>query len=268
MLIDLRDYADDKIQIGKQKFIPTDDELKHTTRFADNILLKNIEQHPQVKPYLNSKSYSWKESNELLKKIWDELKALDFYKTYAQSEENDFNSDKQFIIEILQTLFVDNAELDAIIEEKNIYWNDDLEFILSILISTIKKMKKQGSEDRNLVSLYKDEEDKEFAYNLLKHSLLNHTENDETITKYLKNWELDRIAMIDRLILHLALTEFNYMPKIPIKVTINEYLDIAKCYSTERSNVFINGVLDRVYNDLKSSGKLNKSGRGLLTDTK
>lgn len=264
LVFDLRDYAEEKIAIGKQKFIPSEEELQQNDRFSKNEFLLLMEKNKQLKPFLNSQYYSWKSHTELLKQLWSDVKNADFYNDYIHAGKWSFNSDKEFVINIIKHHFTECKSLDEIVEEKSIYWNDDLEFILSILIAVIRKFKKEAAPELLLVSLYKDEEDKRFAHRLLELAVINHSEFDDIIMSCLKNWELDRIAMLDRLILHLALVEFYHMPEIPIKVTINEYLDIAKFYSTSKSNLFINGVLDKVYNNLKASDKLNKHGRGLL----
>lgn len=267
LLVDLRDFAEEKIEIAKQKFIPSDDKIDINESFVNNEVLKVLEKNNQVKEYLNRDDYSWKSHPEVLKQIWISLKQDEHYRTYAELENRTFNDDKEFLVYILMNYVSENSEVDNAIEEKSIYWNDDLEFIISVMISVIKKTKKNSNHELPMVVLYRDNDDLVFSHKLLELATIHSKEYDDIIIRFLKNWELERVALLDRLIMHLAIVEFNFMEQIPVKVTINEYLDIAKCYSTEKSSVFINGVLDNVYIELKQTKKLNKSGRGLLEDS-
>ncbi|MDY0161293.1 MAG: transcription antitermination factor NusB [Bacteroidales bacterium] len=267
LLVDLRYFAKDKIEIAKQKFIPSDDDTDINESFINNKILQILESHNQFKQYINSEDYSWNSHPEILKQIWQSLKEDDYYRKYINLEKRSFNDDKDILIYVLNNFISENIYIDEAIEEKSIFWNDDLEFTISIIISVIRKIGKNSNTENNLIVLYRDLEDKVFAHRLLEMATIKSKEYDELIERFLKNWELERIALLDRLIMHLALVEFNYMEQIPVKVTINEYLDIAKCYSTEKSSVFINGVLDNVYIEMKQNNNLNKRGRGLLEDS-
>jgi transcription antitermination protein NusB len=267
LLVDLRDFAEEKIEIARQKFIPSDNEIDINESFINNQALMVLEKNDQFQAYLNREDFSWQSHPEVLKQIWISLKQDENYRKYVEAENRTFNDDKEFLVYILTNYITENSDIDDAIEEKSIYWNDDLEFIVSAIISVVRKIKKSSKAELPLVELYRDNDDRVFSHKLLELATIHSKEYDEIIVKFLKNWELDRVALLDRLIMHLALVEFNYMEQIPVKVTINEYLDIAKCYSTEKSSVFINGVLDNVYIEMKQTQKLNKSGRGLLEDS-
>jgi N utilization substance protein B len=150
------------------------------------------------------------------------------------------------------------------LEEQSIYWNDDLDFAISMVIKTIKKFKSENDRNEYLMSLYKDEEDQEFTTKLFRKAINNEADNRKIIENYTKNWDVDRVAIMDVLIMQLALTELMEFPSIPVKVTLNEYIELAKYYSTNRSSTFINGVLDRITKDFREEGKIVKAGRGLL----
>jgi len=150
------------------------------------------------------------------------------------------------------------------LEEQSIYWNDDLDFAISMVIKTIKKFKSENDRGEYLMSLYKDDEDQEFTTKLFRKAISNESENRKIIENYTKNWDVDRVAVMDVLIMQLALTELMEFPSIPVKVTLNEYIELAKYYSTNRSSTFINGVLDRITKDFREEGKIVKAGRGLL----
>ncbi len=150
------------------------------------------------------------------------------------------------------------------LEEQSIYWNDDLDFTISMVIKTIKKFKSENDNNEYMMSLYKDEEDQAFTTILFRKALINDPEYRKIIETYTRNWDVDRVAIMDVLIMQLALTELIEFPAIPIKVTLNEYIELAKYYSTHKSSTFINGVLDRITKDFKEQGKIVKTGRGLL----
>jgi N utilization substance protein B len=176
------------------------------------------------------------------------------------SIKEDYNIIEKIIVKAIS----ENPLLDEILEDKSIYWNDDPEFMLSNILQNIKKLNDNNIQNFHLQPVFKNEEDENFAKILIKKAALNKIKFDAIIIDTLQKWELERIAFTDRVILHLALCEFTEIPNMPVKVTINEYLDIAKYYSTEKSSIFINGVLDKIYIKLKEEKKLNKSGLGLV----
>jgi len=157
--------------------------------------------------------------------------------------------------------------LYMVLEDQSIYWNDDVEFVISMISKTLKKFNEYTDSDLRLMPLFKDEEDREFAKNLIRKSIINHDELQSMIKEHSKNWDVERIAFMDILIMQLAITEFMYFPSIPTKVTLNEYIELSKYYSTEKSRNFINGILDKTLKDLKTSGKISKAGRGLIGES-
>ncbi len=263
LLIQIRDYAKQKIEVRQNKFLPNKEDLNPNTRFVDNIIFEKILNNRTVENYIKNSEYNWMEDYELIKNIWGKIEESNFYNKYMNSENNSLEADRDILRKIINKIIIDNDKMDKILEDKNIYWNDDLEYLLSVIIKNINKTP-DNSEYIITDDVYKSKDDKKFGMDLLKKTILNSDEFDVIIIEYLQKWDLKRIATLDKVILHLALCELLKMPDIPVKVAINEYLDIAKYYSTQKSNHFINGILDAVYINQKEAGTLNKSGRGLL----
>jgi N utilization substance protein B len=180
------------------------------------------------------------------------------------SEENDYNKDKKIIIRFFNDIVFPSESLHQILEEKSIYWNDDLEFVISMVIKTVKKFREDSSESMELPDLFKNDEDREFVKKLFRKATVYRKMSLDMIEEKASNWDLERIAFMDILIMQLAITEMIEFKSIPTKVTLNEFLEIAKFYSTEKSNTFINGVLDKIMQKLKDEKKINKTGRGLI----
>jgi N utilization substance protein B len=175
-----------------------------------------------------------------------------------------FLDDRKFVDKIFNQIILLAEDLYDVLEEMSIYWNDDVEFTVSMISKTLKKFNPHSGSDQNLLPMFKDQDDRDFAKDLLRKAIINQDELRELIKEHSKNWDLDRIAFMDILIMQLAAAEFLYFPSIPTKVTLNEYIELSKYYSTEKSRNFINGILDKTLKDLKTSGKINKAGRGLI----
>ncbi len=264
LIIDISELAEEKIELAKQKRIPTAEDLAPNTRFIDNKIISFFKENIQFNEYVKKNKLTWVNYPELSKGLYRKLIKSDLYINYMADEKNDFTHDKKFIISMIENLFADNELLEQILEEKSIYWNDDLEFVLNMMVKTIAKLKTRSNRDTALMPLYKNDDDKQFIRDLLRKSIIDYEDNRELIHKYTKNWEIDRIAFMDILIMNQAIAEVVHFPSIPVKVSLNEYIEIAKYYSTEKSSIFINGILDKVFNYLKKNDKINKLGRGLV----
>jgi N utilization substance protein B len=201
---------------------------------------------------------------ELIRKLYFSLTERDFYIEYMSAGQTGYADDRKVVEDILKYLILDNEDIDSVLEEQSIYWNDDLDFVVSMILKTLKKFREYSGEGQALLPMYKDDEDRQFAKDLYRKAVLNHEENMLMVKQHTLNWDIERIAFIDNLILELALTEFLYFPSIPTKVTMNEYIELSKYYSTEKSRNFINGILDKALKDLKKENKIAKAGRGLI----
>jgi N utilization substance protein B len=263
-LIALTDFAEDRIENNRKKHIPTDEDLNPNTRFVENNIIQALRNNAIIKKYYNNNDYNWSDYPEFTKSTWGIICQSDFYNEYMQLPNTSVKEDARIITKIITKVLSDNDQLDEILEEKSIYWNDDLEFLLSNIIQNIKKIQKDNFINYSLQDIFKNEADENFAKDLIVKTAIYKDKFDSIILDTLKKWELERIAFTDRVILHLALCEIFEFPDMPVKVTINEYIDISKYYSTEKSSIFINGILDKIYGGLKDENTLNKKGLGLV----
>ena len=262
--IELSDYADKLIELRKQKNFPTKEELNPNLRFVSNRLINKLRSNKDLATFVQKNKVNWVNSQELVKRIYQSMVESELYLNYATQNEDNFQIDRRFCEDFYGEILLKNEFVFNEFEEQSIYWNDDLDFVVSMVIKTLKKFREENNINDHLSSLYKDEEDRDFTVKLFRKTLTKSEENRKTIETYTKNWDVDRVATMDILIMELALTELTEFPSVPIKVSLNEYIELAKYYSTQRSSIFINGVLDRITKDFKEQGKIVKAGRGLL----
>ena len=233
------------------------------TGFIDNQLVDLIEQSKVLQKISKDRKINWEGDveNDLTKKIFKEVYQTDNYKNLLQSESPSFSDDKDTLVQLYKKEICNLEKLQHFFDEKSIYWQDDLDHVSSMILKTLKSI----SEDQELeiLPLWKEDE-YEFTQNLFRKAVLQKEENDAVLQTYSKNWEKERLATMDSLLMNLAMTEALEFSSIPIKVTLNEYIEISKFYSTPKSNSFINGILDRIFEDYKKDGKLIKRGRGLI----
>lgn len=263
LIVDVADYANSRIELAKNKNLPSQDDLNPNTRFVNNSIIEQLRNCSDLNNYVSSSKISWNNYPEIIRNLYQKISDSEYFKTYMEAENCGYEADKKLIIDILTCELEEWELLYQMLEEQSIYWNDDIEFVIGMIIKTIQKFKVSQTEPQ-LMELYKNEEDREFGKTLLRKTILKHKEYHEIIDQYTKNWEVDRIAIMDVLIMEVALSEMIEFPSIPIKVTFNEYIDIARFYSTPKSNEFVNGVLDKIVIDLKKEKKIIKTGRGLL----
>ncbi len=264
LLVEIQDFAFNRIEQNKLKNLPTKEDLSPNLKFFKNEILVKLSENIALKDYLEKNKLSWNDHPELIKKLFTELSESDTYINYMSTEENSIEEDRKLIEFFLTDILPCSDDLYQILEEQSIYWNDDIEFVVGMIIKTIKKFKISTPDFKSLMPLFKDEDDKDFAKQLFRKATLKTEEHREIIKKHLRNWDLDRVAFIDVLIMEMALCEFLYFPSIPTKVSLNEYIDLARFYSTSKSQTFINGILDKILKSLKDEGKISKVGRGLI----
>jgi transcription antitermination protein NusB len=266
LILDIADYASSRIELAKQKKIPSNEDLHPNTKFIDNKLIEQLRINSQLLNYLNAKKLSWINHTDLIKELYSKLIESTFYQKYMAEGSYTYKGDLDLVCNMFSELLGQHEPLYQVLEEQSIYWNDEGEFILGINIKTIKKFREDQGADAKLLSLYKSSEDQEFPKKLIRKVILNSAAYSELIKKYSKNWEVDRIAFMDILLMQMAIAEVIEFSSIPMKVTLNEYLELAKFYSTSRSNIFINGILDKVFAYLKENKQIKKTGRGLIGD--
>ena len=264
LMIDVVLYAESRIEIGRNKRIPTEQDLSPNTRFVENKLIEQLRNNGQLLRYVDQHKLNWVNHPELIKEVYNRLLESEEYEAYMGAEEHTYADDKRLLTFVYSHIIFSNDLLDSILEEQSIFWNDDLEFITSMIVKTFKKFKEEDGEEKALMELYKNKEDKDYVVKLYRQTILHREEYVEYIKVNTRNWDLDRIAFMDILIMQIAIAELVAFPSIPTKVTLNEYLEISKFYSTNKSNIFINGVLDKIVMQLKEGKKIVKTGRGLI----
>ncbi len=264
LVIDVALYAESRIELARNKRIPTKEDLHPNTRFIDNRFVTQLRNNEHLLRYVDQHKLNWSNYPELIKEIYLKMVESEDYHTYMSSESNGYSEDKRMITHVYTHLVFSSELLASIMEEQSIYWNDDLEFITSMIVKSIKKFKESDGPEKGLMELFKNEEDRDYVVNLFRQTIVHRDEYVDYIKQNTRNWDLERIAFMDILIMQMAIAEFIGFPSIPTKVTLNEYLEISKFYSTSKSNIFINGVLDKVVFQLKEEKKIVKKGRGLI----
>lgn len=257
LIVQLTTLARRRIEYGKVKLMPTVDELAPNTRFVDNKFADLMARNKALLSYVDEKSFTW--DDNFLKNMLGKIIASDIYKEYMESEDFSFKNDQEFWRKIYKNIIFADDDLIALLEEKSIYWNDDLEIVSTFVMKTIKRMDMEQGGEQELLPMFRDEEDKDYACKLLRDVIKNEKEYREMINVSIKNWDIERIAFMDIVIMEVAIAELINFPSIPVNVTFNEFLEIAKDYSTEKSSTFINGVLDNIVAKLKTENRLLKN---------
>jgi len=264
LVIEIADYAENRIEIKKNKHQPSYDDLNPNTKFITNQVIGQLRNNRQLNKYVDQKKLSWKDNPELIKELYLLMTDSEMYEMYMADPVRSYHDDRKFIEKLFSKVILLSEDLYVVLEEKSIYWNDDVDFVVSMIVKTLKRFNELSDADQKLMPMFKDQEDKDFTKDLLRKAIINHDELRDLIKEHSKNWDVDRIAFMDILIMQLAITEFLYFPSIPTKVSLNEYIELSKYYSTEKSRNFINGILDKTLKDLKRSDKIVKTGRGLI----
>jgi len=265
LLVKVHDKAKDQQEKSQQKHLLTTEDLNPNMKFIKNALLIQLSENQCLKnAFEKHKITNWELDNEYVEVIFRSILESDLFESYMLLETSSYKKDRQFIVELFKEVIAPNEKLYNYLEDRNLTWIDDLPVVNTALVKLLNKSKEENPETYFTPQLFKDEEDKEFGLSLLKHTITNLELYTEEISLKTKNWDKDRIADIDFVLLQMAICEFNNFPSIPTKVSINEYIEIAKEYSTPKSNVFINGVLDKIVKEYDENKTLNKIGRGLM----
>jgi len=262
LLTDIVHYAEMRMDIGRQKNFPTSEELNPNLKFVGNIVIRSIADSNMFQKYIFENKISWSNYPGLIKVLYKEILNSDGFNQHMQNPERSVENDRKLVKFVLRQIFARSEDLTQALEEKSIYWNDELEFVISLIIELLSG-KDNDHTGVVLLEPYDDKNEDNFAKRLLRQSIINHDHYRAIINPHIENWNIERMALIDILIIQLAITELIEFPFIPVKVTLNEYIEIARFYSTEKSGQFINGILDKVIEQLKSEGKIKKRGKGL-----
>ncbi len=241
-------------------------DIQSGLRFTENRIIEIIRESKSLNEACKDKHISWSNEHELVRKIFFHIRRSEIFRKYIEKGGHTFEEEKKFILNIHKTLICDFELLHHFYEDKSIYWIDDWELIFRMTVKTINNLREKDN-DIKLLNLFKDDSDKIFARELFNKTVLNSEIFDPMISEKAKNWDIDRIALMDIILMKMALTELVKFAEIPVKVTLNEYIELSKMYSTQKSKVFINGVLDKLFIDLEKKGEIKKSGTGLINKT-
>ena len=260
--IPLKRIANIKIEEAKRSFLKKDKSVFNEA-FVTNNIIQSLESSSQLKKVISDLKINWEgvEENELIKKLYKSIYNSSSFQDILNSNSSNFDTQKLHLINLFKQEICNFELMHHFFDEKSIYWQDDLDHVSSMVIKTLKSI--NVDLKFKVLPLWKEDE-KEFALILFRQAILNKSSNDGILQKYSKNWESERLAKMDSLLMNLAITEAKEFSSIPLKVTLNEYIEISKFYSTPKSNGFINGILDKIFEDFKKDGKLKKVGRGLI----
>ncbi len=265
LMIEVQKRAEDHLKKTQNKHLATKEEKDPNRKFINNEVLIMLRDNEQLKArFVTHNIKNWELDDEYVEIIFKAILKSDLYKTYLETRTSSFKEDKEFIIDVFKDIIAPNEKIYEYIEDKNLTWLDDLPTVNTSILKLLRKVKKTSDQFHFLPKLYKDLDDKQYAVDLFRKTLLNQSALAKEIEGKTTNWDADRIASLDKVLLKMGVCELKNFPSIPTKVTINEYLEISKEYSTPKSSIFINGILDKLVRDYQESGELNKIGRGLM----
>lgn len=264
LLPELVDFGKARIDERKQKRIPNPEDLNPNTRFVDNPLLAKLSNNNALRREAEVRKLSWADEPELIKKIYNSIVDSEEFSAYMSNEDKSYVTEQKFVQSVFKKYVATEERLHSLFEDKSIYWVDDLEFINSMVVKTLGLLNEQANENTQLLPLLKDDDDRRFMLDLFHKTIIHEKEYDDLIKPKLQNWEMERVAFMDVLLMKMAISEFLNFPTVPTKVSMNEYIEISKDYSTPQSKVFINGILDKLLADFKREDKIQKTGRGLI----
>ncbi len=265
----LTSIAREKIESAKRKFNPTEEERNPNMKFVSNRLSVLLDNDPDFMKLFKKKKFSWEQYDIFLKKVYSSLSSKDYFSDYMNDSEDSLARDCRLFVRIFEEEFVDSPELETILEDMSIYWNDDLAYALTYVCRTLDSLAK--GESWSLMPLYQSDmlkkagmdSDKLFVHKLLRSSYAGYGKYSEMVMELVSNWDKERIVSTDMVLIVMGMAEILNFPEIPVKVSINEYVEISKFYGTPKSRIFVNGLLDRLVAKMNEDGLINKSGKGL-----
>lgn len=265
ILVEIKSKEETYIEISRKKHLATKEEKNPNLKFVNNVVLQLLTENNSLLNALEKRNINnWKLNDDYILILLNEIKESALYEKYMSTPISNFEEDRDFVADIFAEIIAPNIKLYEYLEDHKLTWIDDIPLVNTLILKQLKSIKNTENGDFYVPRLYNDVEDKEFVSNLFRKAILNDKELAKEFADKTPNWEADRIAEIDTIILKMAICEFLKFPSIPVKVTINEYLEIAKEYSTPKSSIFINGILDNLVKEFETNNKLKKVGRGLM----
>ena len=258
LMIEVTQFADRRIDNRRHKLRPTYEDLNPNTRFIDNAFIAQLMQNVQLEEFRANQKRTWDDEGDFVKHLFEQIEQTKAYQEYMAKEALTYEDDRELWRKLYRSTIAQNETIDEILEEQSLYWNDDKAIVDTFVLKTIKRFEPENGAEQELMPEYKDDEDKEFARKLLRTAITGAEAYRKLMENNAKNWDMERFAFMDILIMQVALAEIFAFPSIPVSVSLNEYVEIAKMYSTPKSGSFINGMLDSIVSQLKSENKLNK----------
>ena len=249
-------YAADRISFKSFKLRPTDSDINPNLKFVNNRFVAQLQCNEQLCKFAEKSKVNWVDNSDFVRRLLDKIEESDIYKEYMASETSSYEEDRELWRKIYKTFIFENEEIDAVLEEQSLYWNDDKSIVDTFVLKTIKRYGQNGEAE--LLPEYKDEADRDFARRLLKNTIVNAEQYRQLMSESSKNWDMSRLAFMDVVIMQAALAEVMTFDDVPLSVTLNEYVEIAKHYSTAKSGSFVNGLLDSITKKLREENKINK----------
>ncbi|MBQ8222480.1 MAG: transcription antitermination factor NusB [Bacteroidales bacterium] len=268
-LVETKRFAENRIEENKRKNFPTEEDLNPNMRYVNNRVIAALENNRDLRKEEELLKINWADHQDIIRNYYNMMRNTPEYKEYMSSNIDNFDQDKKFIVKMINEYFAELELLQDFYEEKSIFFVDDYHLVSSMLVKFLLEIKSSFNEDSLLPTIYKTEndrvnEDKEFVKNLFREVIKHSDEYGKLVGENTSNWEKERVCVMDMIILKLALTELCCFPYIPVKVTMNEYIEISKYFSTPKSKIFINGILDRMQKKLTEENVIVKKGIGLL----
>ena len=258
LMVGITHYAADRISFLSMKIRPTESDKNPNLKFINNRFVAQLEANEQLAKFAEKSKLNWVDNSDLLRRLLDAIEESDIYKEYMAAETSSYEEDKELWRKLYKAFIVDNEELDSLLEEQSLYWNDDKSIVDSFVLKTIKRFEEKGGMAQQLLPEYKDVADMEFARKLFRNAVNNAEQYRELMSTSSKNWDMSRLAFMDVVIMQVALAEIMTFDDVPLSVTLNEYVEIAKHYSTVKSGSFVNGMLDTITKKLRQENKINK----------
>jgi N utilization substance protein B len=260
---DVKRYAEERIELGRNKKLPSFEDLHPNTLFVSNEAIMQIESDKALNSRLTKSSLGWQRYPELIRHLYNKMSDSDYFKAYMALPTASYKDDVRLVQDFYIKTVQDDELLESVVEEQSIIWCDDIDFALLMAIRTLENCRAQQA-NLPLLDAYKNDDDKQFTKELFRRTVMEFDDFQAYIERFTQNWDVERIAFIDNIIMAAAMAELTKFDSIPIKVTMDEYIEISKYYSTPGSSQFINGVLDKITVSLTEDGRINKTGRGLL----
>lgn len=264
LMVEMHSLSIEKIESGMNKKLPSHEDLHPNTKFAANAVLRILSHSVSLEKATKENHLKWTENRELLKQMFKDIQDSQDYQEYLSSEQRSFEHDKEIVVKLFKRHLVNFELMHDYLEDQGIFWNDDIDLTASMVLRSLKAIK-ESDTDIEFLPLWKEgDEEEEFCSQLFRKTLSTGADTKERVALVTPNWETDRIATMDLVLLKMAIAEAIYFESIPTKVTMNEYIELAKFYSTPKSATFINGVLDNLMPKMVEEGKIKKVGRGLI----